>query len=101
MRFAREAVPAARLAGRFDTVLGLAQAVKAGIGVGHLPCFIGDSWPGLVRLAPPQPEYASSLWLLTHPDLRHTPRVRALLDFLAEAIAAQRPLIEGLSPRAA
>ena len=101
VRFAREAVPAARLAGRFDTVLGLAQAVEAGIGVGHLPCFIGDAWPGLLRLAPPQPEYASSLWLLTHPDLRHTPRVRALLDFLAEAIAAQRPLIEGLSPRVA
>ena len=101
VRFAREAVPAARLAGRFGTVLGLAQAVEAGIGVGHLPCFIGDAWPGLLRLAPPQPEYASSLWLLTHPDLRHTPRVRALLDFLAEAIAAKRPLIEGLSPRVA
>ncbi|TPG53387.1 LysR family transcriptional regulator [Roseomonas nepalensis] len=101
VRAAREAVPAARLAGRFDTVLGLAQAVEAGIGVGHLPCFIGDAWPGLVRLAPPQPEYASSLWLLTHPDLRHTPRVRALLDVLAEAIAERRPLIEGLSPRAA
>ena len=101
VRFAREAVPAARLAGRFDTVLGLAQAVEAGIGVGHLPCFIGDAWPGLLRLAPPQPEYASSLWLLTHPDLRHTPRVRTLLDFLAEAVGAQRPLIEGLSPRVA
>jgi DNA-binding transcriptional LysR family regulator len=99
VRYAREAVPANRLAGRFDTVLGLAHAVAAGIGVGHLPCFIGDSWPGLVRLAPPEPNYASDLWLLTHPDLRHTPRVRALLDNLAEAITAKRPLIEGMTPR--
>lgn len=100
VRAAREAVPAERLAARFDTVLGLAHGVAAGIGIGHLPCFLGDSWPGLVRLAPPQPEYASGLWLLTHPDLRHTPRVRALLDFLAGEIAEARPLIEGLSPGA-
>ena len=100
VRFARAAVPAGRLAGRFDTVLGLAHAVAAGIGVGHLPCFIGDVWPGLVRLAPPQPDYASDLWLLTHPDLRNTPRVRALLDSLAEGIAGQRPLIEGALPKA-
>ncbi len=99
VRHARAAVPAERLAGRFDTVLGLAHAVAAGIGVGHLPCFIGDTWPGLVRLAPPEPEYASDLWLLTHPDLRHAPRVRALLDSLAGQIAEQRPLIEGTPPQ--
>ncbi|HEY8612865.1 MAG TPA: LysR family transcriptional regulator [Roseomonas sp.] len=99
VRFAHAAVPAGRLAARFDTVLGLAHGVAAGIGVGHLPCFIGDAWPGFVRLSPVEPDYASDLWLLTHPDLRHTPRMRALLDSLAEQIAAQRPLIEGLAPR--
>jgi DNA-binding transcriptional LysR family regulator len=97
VRFAQAAVAPGRLAARFDTVLGLAHGVAAGIGVGHLPCFIGDAWPGLVRLAPPDPAYASDLWLLTHPDLRHTPRVRALMDHLAEAISAKRPLIEGAS----
>ena len=99
VRFAQAAVAPGRLAARFDTVLGLAHGVAAGIGVGHLPCFVGDAWPGLVRLAPPDPAYASDLWLLTHPDLRHTPRVRALLDHLAGAIAARRPLIEGTAPR--
>ncbi len=95
VRHARAMVPPDRLAGRFDTVLGLAQAVAAGVGVGHLPCFIGDLWPTLTRLAPPRPEYASDLWLLTHPDLRHTPRVRALMDSLAAQIAEKRDLIEG------
>ncbi|WP_426954541.1 LysR family transcriptional regulator [Muricoccus radiodurans] len=99
VRFAQAVVAPDRLAARCDTVLGLAHAVAAGIGVGHLPCFLGDTWPGLVRLAPPDPAYASDLWLLTHPDLRHTPRVRALMDHLAEAIAAKRPLIEGAAPR--
>ncbi len=36
-------------------VLGIAEAIEAGIGVGALPCFIGDTRPGLKRLMPPNP----------------------------------------------
>ncbi|WP_424136730.1 LysR family transcriptional regulator [Roseomonas chloroacetimidivorans] len=100
VRHARSDIAPERLAGRFDTVLGLAHAVAGGLGIGYLPCFIGDSWSGLIRLAPPEPDFASDLWLLTHPDLRHTPRVRTLLDSLAAQITEKRPLIEGLAPRA-
>lgn len=99
VREARALAPPARLVARFDTVLGLADAVQAGLGIAHLPCFVGDARPGLARRAPPVEAYATDLWLLTHPDLRHTPRIRTLLDSLAEAIAEKRPLIEGLSPR--
>jgi DNA-binding transcriptional LysR family regulator len=99
VREARSMVPPEHLVGRFDTALGLADAVEAGLGIGHLPCFLGDGRPGLARLAPPMEAYATDLWLLTHPDLRHTPRIRALLDSLAETIAEKRPLIEGRAPR--
>jgi DNA-binding transcriptional LysR family regulator len=102
LRVVREAqamVPVERLVGRFDTVLGLAHAVAAGLGIGHLPCFLGDAWAGLERLATPEEAYATDLWLLTHPDLRNTPRIRAVLDSLAESIAEKRPLIEGRAPR--
>jgi DNA-binding transcriptional LysR family regulator len=98
VRAARTKVPPDRLAGSFDTVLGVAGAIAAGLGIGHLPCFIGDSWPSLVRLAPPDPEFADDLWLLTHPDLRNAPRIRAVLDFLAEAISKERDLLEGERP---
>ena len=94
-RFVREHVPPERLVYRINTVLGLAEAVEAGIGVGHLPCFIADVRPSLVRLAPPEPDLAADLWLLTHPDLRHSARVRVFLDFLAAEIADRRKLIEG------
>jgi hypothetical protein len=53
------------------------------------------------RLAPPEPDFAADLWLLTHPDLRHLPRIRAVTDFLAEAIAARRAVIEGEAGRGA
>ena len=54
---------------------------------------VGDRTEGLVRIADPVPGY--DIWLLTHPDLRKTGRIRALLDFLAEAFKVHRPLLEG------
>jgi DNA-binding transcriptional LysR family regulator len=84
-----------RLAYRIDTVLGLAEAIEAGLGVGHLPCFVGDSRPGLRRLGPLIEDFATDLWLLTHPELSAVARVRAVLDVMAAEIVRHRPLIEG------
>ena len=94
-RFPAETEPPRRVVYRTNSVLALAEAVEAGIGIGHLPCFVGDVRPDLVRLAAPEPRFSADLWLLTHPDLRKAARVRALLDFLAEEIARHKPLIEG------
>jgi DNA-binding transcriptional LysR family regulator len=100
-RYPRERTAPERLVYKLNTVHGLTEAVEAGIGIGPLPCFIADQKPGLVRLAPPNPDFSTGLWLLTHPDLRHSARVRAFLDFTAAEIAKQRRLLEGLSLPAA
>ncbi len=88
-------IPPERVVYKLNTVLGLTEAVEAGIGIGYLPCFIADARPALKRLAPPNADYATDLWLLTHPDLRHSPRVRAFLDYLAAEIAKHKKFIEG------
>ncbi|CAM5196289.1 LysR family transcriptional regulator [Bosea thiooxidans] len=98
VRYLARHVAPERVVYKLNTVLGLAEAVEAGIGIGFLPCFIGDTRPGLARLAGPNPDLAADLWLLTHPDMRHTPRVRLFLDFLAGEVARLRPLIEGERP---
>jgi DNA-binding transcriptional LysR family regulator len=95
-KFVRERVPPERVVYQVNTVLGLTEAVEAGIGIGPLPCFIADARPSLARLSPPNPDFAAGLWLLTHPDLRHSARVRVLLDFLAGEISKLRRRIEGL-----
>lgn len=95
VRYLARHVAPERVVYKLNTVLGLAEAVEAGIGVGFLPCFIGDARPGLTRLAPPDPDLSADLWLLTHPDLRHTPRVRLFLDFAAGELARLKPLVEG------
>ena len=75
----------------------LANAVRAGNGVGILPCFYGDGDPGLVRLRPPLDEARVDQWLLVHQDLRTLPRVRIVMDALIGLFAAHRREIEGTS----
>jgi len=94
-QFLQKQITPTRVAARVNSVLALAEAVEAGLGIGHLPCFVGDVRPGLQRLHAPEPAFGSTLWVLTHPDLRQSPRVRAMLDFLAPAITPLRDLLEG------
>ena len=75
--------------------LGQLAAVRAGIGIGALPCFLAEPEPQVVRVLPPQPEMKGELWLLTHPNLRRSARVRALMDHLAAGLRRERPLLEG------
>ena len=82
---------------RINTVLGLAEAAAAGIGLAVLPCFIGAATQGLTRVTAPLPELANGIWLLTHSDLRQTARVRAFMDFAGSEIAKQRRVIEGVA----
>lgn len=94
-RFVRDRVAPELIAYRVNTVLGLAEAVEAGMGIGPLPCFIADAKPGLVRLSPINEEFSTGLWLLTHPDLRQSARVRSFMDFMAAEIGKQKKWIEG------
>jgi DNA-binding transcriptional LysR family regulator len=65
---------------------GLLSAVRTGFGLAALPCFIADLEPDLIRCMSPMTSYQRGLWLLTAERLRHTPRVRCVLDFLAERL---------------
>lgn len=82
-----------------NSTLAVVNAARQGLGVAPLPCFLGDSESRLQRVIEPLREMALELWLLTHPDLRHTARVKALMQFLLQALEAERDLIEGLLPR--
>jgi DNA-binding transcriptional LysR family regulator len=93
-RFARF-LPDVRPTYRANSVAVAIAAAKAGIGLATLPCGIADVDPDLVRVGPLPEDFTLDLWLLTHEDLRRTARIRAFLDFLAEALAAEAPLLEG------
>ena len=85
---------------RTNSVAAALSAAKAGMGLAPLPCGLADLETDLVRIAPLPGEFTLDLWLLTHDDLRQTARIRAFLDFLAEALAKEAPLLEGMSREA-
>jgi DNA-binding transcriptional LysR family regulator len=88
-------VPLQNIAYRIDSVAGVAAAVAAGIGVGYLPCMVGELAPDLTRIGPVEPSLSDDLWLLTHPDIRKSGRVYAFMTHCATAIGKQRAFIEG------
>jgi len=96
VRWLREHAGEKRIVYKINTMIGLAEAAAGGVGLALLPCYVGTAVAGLAQLSSPLPELEGELWLLTHPDLRNTARVRAFLDYCAEAIARRRRLIEGL-----
>jgi DNA-binding transcriptional LysR family regulator len=85
-----------RVVYKVNTMIGLAEAAAGGIGLVLLPCYVGAAVAGLARLSPILPELEGELWVMTHPDLRNTARVRAFVEYCAEAVARRRRRIEGL-----
>ncbi|WP_188237274.1 LysR family transcriptional regulator [Sphingopyxis sp. LK2115] len=71
---------------QYDTATGLLSGVRAGMGLSVLPAYLADREPDLIRCLPPKSDDTTGLWLLTHERLRHVPRVRMVLDFLAREL---------------
>lgn len=80
---------------RSSSLINQLMAVKAGLGLALLPCYLGDQEPDIERVQEPLDELTRELWLITHKDLRHTARVRAFFDHVGGGLLARRALLEG------
>ena len=67
-------------------------AVRAGVGVAGLPCFIGEEDHDLVRIDEDVPSFSRDIWLVVHRDLRKNVAVRAVMDFVAAVVSENREL---------
>jgi len=69
-------------------------AVKSGIGLALLPCYLGEV--GVVRaLREPIADLEGELWIGTHADLKGTARVRAFFDIVGAGLAHESQWLEG------
>ncbi|MDE2914659.1 MAG: LysR family transcriptional regulator [Paracoccaceae bacterium] len=68
---------------RLNTVYGMLSAVRAGLGLSVLPCYLGEDDAQVTRVGGTIPSMATDLWILTHSDLRRTERIRIFLDHVA------------------
>lgn len=90
-------VPKDRVVYRSSSLISQMMAVKAGIGMALLPCYLGDQEPDIGSVFLPEAALTRELWLVTHRDLRNTARVRAFFDVVGQGLTARRPLLEGRS----
>lgn len=87
----RERLPEAHVSVRADSEIALWNLVKAGVGAAFIPAVLGHSDPSLRRVGPREgiPSFWSTLWILTHEDLRHTRRVQVVSAWLRETLGAR------------
>jgi len=88
----RQHLAQARVRVRVDIFNAKAAMLATGIGVGILPTFMEPRHPELVSISEPIPELALPVWMLTHPDLRQTARVRAFMQFVGDALVQRLAL---------
>jgi len=71
---------------RSDDLIAYWEAVRAGLGVGFLADYLARTDNQLVRLLPMIRIAPLPIWLTVHREIRTSPRIRAVYDFLAGAV---------------
>ena len=82
-------VPAENIVFRASDMRIYEDAIHAGAGIGFLSLWSARSFPDVVQMIPPNPDWDTQLWLLTHVDLHRTAKVQALADFLKERLQSE------------
>ena len=93
-RWMRQHLASSTVRVRVDIFNAVAAMLRTGIGVGILPSFMQQRHPELIPVSDPVPELAVPVWMLTHPVLRDTARVRVFMQHVGDQIAARLALPE-------
>jgi DNA-binding transcriptional LysR family regulator len=76
------------------SAMGMMSAIRSGLGIAVLPTIVADAEPDLIQCVRPKAGHGRSMWLVTHERVRHTPRVRAVIDFLYQKLTAHIRMLE-------
>jgi DNA-binding transcriptional LysR family regulator len=72
---------------RSDDFIVQWQAVRAGLGIGFCADYMARSDPDVVRVLPDRLKIPPlPMWLAVHREIRTSGRIRAVFDFLAQAL---------------
>ncbi len=85
-KWLRQCYPEAETAFRSNSRDVMLWAAKCGAGIAALPRCMADAEPDLVRLHRSVPPLERDIWLGVHGDMRHMPRVRAVIDAVTETL---------------
>lgn len=86
-RWLESQVPDDAVAMRVDGFGHALTMVRAGLGIAMLPTFLERTCPELQPLTDPIAELTTPLWVLTHRELRHTMRIKVLMQAIGPALS--------------
>ncbi|MDD2089748.1 LysR family transcriptional regulator [Pseudomonas guariconensis] len=80
-----EVIDQGRVVAAVNSSMMVRRAIAEGLGIGEIPIALGER-DGLARVWPSRERSAPyEVWMVTHKDLRHTARVRLVIDQLVRA----------------
>ena len=81
--FIRKYIDEAQIVTTSDKLTGLYYFCKNGLGIAPLPSYVGDKDKSLKCVGElPAEIQKNAIWILTHPDLKNTARIKAFMGFM-------------------
>jgi DNA-binding transcriptional LysR family regulator len=79
---------------RTNDLAGIHMACRGGLGLAALPHFLARDDASLKLFDEHPCPVSRAVWLAIHPDVRKSPRVKAVADLLSEIISAEAAVLE-------
>ena len=82
----KKTVPTHCVAAASDKLSTLFKLAQQDLGIAALPHYVGQSDENMVEIFELPQDCHRNVWILTHPDLRNTARVRAFMQFMYQRV---------------
>lgn len=83
------------IVGSSNNVPNMLGMIRAGVGIGILPCVVGDMQPDLSRCFPPPEGLSTPWWLVASREANELKRVREFMAFAADQMRRMRGALTG------
>lgn len=93
----RKWLPMARPFLRSTSVIAQLHAVRAGLGIALLPCFLANREQELVPILPKAVDITRHFWLVAPAERRELARIKALWDYLRQVVDVNHDFFMGRS----
>ncbi|MDN5842572.1 MAG: LysR family transcriptional regulator [Alcaligenaceae bacterium] len=98
LRYPDDIIASSPVIFRSTSVIAQYHAALCGQSLTILPCFMAAQDTRLQAVLDEEMRITRSFWMYCHEDLRQTRRIMALWDYLKQAVAQNRDLLDGASP---
>lgn len=89
-RWLRKYIPPDKIAASSDKLSSLYKLAKQGLGIAPLPHYVGKADEDMLQVMEMPKSCHHEIWILTHPDLRNSARIRAFMQYMYEEMEKEK-----------